>query len=383
MGIYLDNNSSSPIDERVLAVMVDVYLNSYGNADSRTHNHGEQARIIVENARKQVASLLEINSSEVFFTSGSTESNNITIQGLEEYALKTNKKHIITSAIEHKSILETVNMMKKKGFDVDIVNPDLSGQINVQEILDKVRDDTLLVSVMHVNNETGILQPVDRLGTELEKRNILFHVDATQSCGKLVDEIKNLKYNMLSFSAHKLKGPQGVGVLILKKKKYKLPPVKNIMYGGQQEGGIRPGTIPVALVAGCGKACEIAEKEYRENSQKCKLLKVILEELLKKSNVNYHYNGAQQYCIDSSVNICFKGVMSEALMLSSKQYCSVSNGSACTSKSYSPSYVLEAMGIPTEDIENSIRISWGPETNEIEFRDNINKMIEIAKSLAV
>lgn len=383
MGIYLDNNSSSPIDERVLAVMVDVYLNSYGNADSRTHNHGEQARIIVENARKQVASLLEINSSEVFFTSGSTESNNITIQGLEEYALKTNKKHIITSAIEHKSILETVNMMKKKGFDVDIVNPDLSGQINVQEILDKVRDDTLLVSVMHVNNETGIIQPVDRLGTELEKRNILFHVDATQSCGKLVDEIRNLKYNMLSFSAHKLKGPQGIGVLILKKKKYKLPPVKNIMYGGQQEGGIRPGTIPVALVAGCGKACEIAEKEYRENSQKCKSLKVILEELLKKSNVNYHYNGAQQYCIDSSVNICFKGVMSEALMLSSKQYCSVSNGSACTSKSYSPSYVLEAMGIPTEDIENSIRISWGPETNEIEFRDNINKMIEIAKSLAV
>lgn len=383
MGIYLDNNSSSPIDERVLAVMVDVYLNSYGNADSRTHNHGEQARIIVENARKQVASLLEINSSEVFFTSGSTESNNITIQGLEEYALKTNKKHIITSAIEHKSILETVNMMKKKGFDVDIVNPDLSGQINVQEILDKVRDDTLLVSVMHVNNETGIIQPVDRLGTELEKRNILFHVDATQSCGKLVDEIRNLKYNMLSFSAHKLKGPQGVGVLILKKKKYKLPPVKNIMYGGQQEGGIRPGTIPVALVAGCGKACEIAEKEYRENSQKCKLLKVILEELLKKSNVNYHYNGAQQYCIDSSVNICFKGVMSEALMLSSKQYCSVSNGSACTSKSYSPSYVLQAMGIPTEDIENSIRISWGPETNEIEFRDNINKMVEIAKSLAV
>lgn len=383
MGIYLDNNSSSPIDERVLAVMIDVYLNSYGNADSRTHNHGEQARTIVENARKQVASLLEIDSSEVFFTSGSTESNNITIQGLEEYALKTNKKHIITSAIEHKSILETVNMMKKKGFDVDIVNPDLSGQINVQEILDKVRDDTFLVSVMHVNNETGIIQPVDRLGTELEKRNILFHVDATQSCGKLVDEIRNLKYNMLSFSAHKLKGPQGVGVLILRKKKYKLPPVKNIMYGGQQEGGIRPGTIPVALVAGCGKACEIAEKEYRENSHKCKSLKVILEELLKKSNVNYHYNGAQQYCIDSSVNICFKGVMSEALMLSSKQYCSVSNGSACTSKSYSPSYVLEAMGIPIEDIENSIRISWGPETNEIEFHDNINKMIEIARSLAV
>lgn len=383
MGIYLDNNSSSPIDERVLAVMVDTYLHSYGNADSRTHNHGEQARITVEDARKQVASLLGINSSEVFFTSGSTESNNIAIQGLEEYALETNKKHIITSAVEHKSVLETVKMMKKKCFEIDLVNPDLSGQVNVQEILDKVRDDTLLVSIMHVNNETGIIQPVAELGSELEKRNVLFHVDATQSCGKLVDEIRNLKYNMLSFSAHKLKGPQGVGVLVLKKKRYKLPPVKNIMYGGQQEHGIRPGTIPVALVAGCGKACEIAEIEYKENSHKLRKLKSILEELLNDSGVDYHYNGDQNYCVDSSANICFKGVMSEALMLSSKQYCSISNGSACTSKSYSPSYVLEAMGIPIEDIESSVRISWGPETDEIEFRENIGKMIVIAKSLAV
>lgn len=383
MGIYLDNNSSSPIDERVLAVMVDTYLHSYGNADSRTHNHGERARITVEGARKQVASLLGVNSSEVFFTSGSTESNNIAIQGLEEYALETNKKHIITSAVEHKSVLETVKMMKKKGFEIDLVNPDLSGQVNVQEILGKVRDDTLLVSIMHVNNETGIIQPVAELGSELEKRNVLFHVDATQSCGKLVDETRNLKYNMLSFSAHKLKGPQGVGVLVLKKKRYKLPPVKNIMYGGQQEHGIRPGTIPVALVAGCGKACEIAEVEYKENSYKLRKLKSILEELLKDSGVDYHYNGDQNYCVDSSANICFKGVMSEALMLSSKQYCSISNGSACTSKSYSPSYVLEAMGIPIEDIESSVRISWGPETDEIEFRENLGKMIAIAKSLAV
>lgn len=383
MGIYLDNNSSSPIDERVLTVMVDTYLHSYGNADSRTHNHGEQARITVEDARKQVASLLGINSSEVFFTSGATESNNIAIQGLEEYALETNKKHIITSAVEHKSVLETVKMMKKKGFEIDLVNPDLSGQVNVQEILDKVRDDTLLVSIMHVNNETGIIQPVEELGSELEKRNILFHVDATQSCGKLVDETRNLKYNMLSFSAHKLKGPQGVGVLVLKKKRYKLPPVKNIMYGGQQEHGIRPGTIPVALVAGCGKACEIAEIEYKENSHKLRKLKSILEELLNDSGVDYHYNGDQKYCVDSSANICFKGVMSEALMLSSKQYCSISNGSACTSKSYSPSYVLEAMGIPIEDIESSVRISWGPETDEIEFRENIGKMIAIAQSLAI
>lgn len=383
MGIYLDNNSSSPIDERVLAVMVDAYLNSYGNADSRTHNHGEKARTVVENARKQVASLLGINSTEVFFTSGATESNNIAIQGLEEYAIETNKKHIITSAIEHKSVLETVKMMQEKGFEIDIVSPDLTGRINVQEILDKIRNDTLLVSVMHVNNETGIIQPVEELGGELQKRNILFHVDATQSCGKLVDELRNLKYDMLSFSAHKLKGPQGVGVLVLKKRRYKLPPIKNIMYGGQQEHGIRPGTIPVALVAGCGEACEIAENEYKENTKKLKTMKAVLGELLNDSGVDFHYNGNPDYCVDSSANICFKGVMSEALMLSSKQYCSVSNGSACTSKSYSPSYVLEAMGIPAEDIDSSVRISWGPEISEIEFRENIGKMIEIAKSLAL
>lgn len=208
-------------------------------------------------------------------------------------------------------------------------------------------------------------------------------VEKDKSMEAMIANDDEKAYNMLSFSAHKLKGPQGVGVLVLRKKRYRLPPVKNIMYGGQQEHGIRPGTIPVALVAGCGEACEIAEDEYKENSRKLKSLKGTLEQLLNDSGADYHYNGEQNCCIDSTVNICFKGVMSEALMLSSKQYCSVSNGSACTSKSYSPSYVLEAMGIPVEDIESSVRISWEPETNKTEFIDNVSKMIEIAKSLAV
>jgi len=173
-----------------------------------------------------------------------------------------------TISIEHKAVLDTVEGMKRKGFDVDVVDPDFSGRIRVEDNISRIRPDTLLVSVMHVNNETGIIQPVDELGNELENRDILFHVDATQSCGKLVDELRNLKYNMLSFSAHKLRGPQGVGVLVLKKKAYKFPPVKAIMYGGQQEHRIRPGTIPVALVAGCGKACEIAANEYKENEKK-------------------------------------------------------------------------------------------------------------------
>lgn len=383
MGIYLDYNASAPIDNRVLDVMVDVYKNSYGNADSRTHDHGDKARSIVEQARKQVASLLGINSTEVFFTSGATESNNIAIQGLEEYADETGKKHIITSGIEHKAVLETVKVLKKKGFEVDIINPDRSGRVNSQMVIDKVREDTLLVSIMHVNNETGIIQPVQEIGEALAKKNVLFHVDATQSCGKLVEELRDIKYNMLSFSAHKLQGPQGVGVLVLRKKRYKLPPVKQIMYGGQQEHGIRPGTIPVALVAACGKACEIAEQEYVDNHKKIRTLKNVLMEMLGESGVVFHFNGDQTYCVDSTANICFPGVMSEALMLSIKQYCSVSNGSACTSKSYSPSYVLEAMGIPTDEIECSIRISWGSELPVDTFRENIGQLLETAKSLAL
>ena len=381
MSLYLDYNASAPIDPRVLNVMVDVYTNTFGNADSRTHDYGENARLIVEKARKQVAALLGVLPEEVFFTSGATESNNIAIQGLDEYAKESGKRHIITTAIEHKAVLETVKVMEKRGYKVDVISPDLSGRINASEILDKVNADTLLVSVMHVNNETGIIQPVKEIGEELTKRNILFHVDATQSCGKLVEELRALKYNMLSFSAHKLRGPQGIGALVLRRKKYKLPPVKNIMYGGQQEHGLRPGTIPVALVAGCGAACEIAEKEYAENNTKNKRLKNILLELLDKADIKYHFNGDPNWCITSTANICFPGIMSEALMLSTKKFCGISNGSACTSKSYAPSYVLNAMGVPEADILNSVRISWGADITEEEMRSNISGLLEIAKQI--
>ena len=233
MSLYLDYNASAPIDERVLDTMVDVYRDHIGNADSRTHTHGDDTRGIVERARRQVASLFGIQPNEVFFTSGSTESNNIAIQGLKEYAEKTGKKHIVTTAIEHKAVLETVKAMGKQGYDVDIVYPDRDGRVSADDVLRRVRNDTLLVSVMHVNNETGIIQPVKEVGTALKEKKVLFHVDATQSCGKLVKEIRELDYNMLSFSAHKLRGPQGIGCLILRRVNYSLPPVKAIMYGGR------------------------------------------------------------------------------------------------------------------------------------------------------
>ncbi len=381
MSVYLDYNASTPVDERVLECMIDVYRNHIGNADSRTHQFGEDARSIVESARKQVAGLLGVNADEVFFTSGATESNNIAIQGLREYAQNSGKNHIVTTAIEHKAVLETVKQLEKEGFMVDFIAPDQSGRVKPEDVLNKVTEQTLVVSVMHVNNETGMIQPVQEIGEELSKRGILFHIDATQSCGKLVKEIKNLKYNMLAFSAHKLQGPQGVGVLVLRKKSYKLPPVKAIMYGGQQERGIRPGTIPAALVAGCGKACELAVTEYQSNFEQANQIKAELINILRESGLPYHVNGDQTYCVPGTLSVCIEGVSSEALMISSKQFCGISNGSACTSKSYSPSYVLSAMGIPVEQIESSVRISWGHGVDQDEVLNGFRALVNVAKQM--
>lgn len=382
MGIYLDYNASTPIDHRVLDLMIDIYKNTYGNSDSRTHIYGEDARKVVENARLQVAKLLGVESGEVFFTSGATESNNIAICGLRKYAKESGKKHIITSSIEHKAVLETVKSLKEEGFEVDLVNPKEDGRIDLNQFLGLIRKDTLLVSLMHANNETGVIQPIKEIGDALAEKDILFHVDATQSCGKLVPELRKLKYNMLSLSAHKLNGPQGVGALILRKKRYKLPPVKAITFGGQQEHGIRPGTVPVALVAGLGKACELADVEYEENHVRNFEKKQAVLELIEKSGLQYAFNGDQKYCMPNTINVSFMGVESEALMLSSKQYCGISNGSACTSHDYNPSYVLAAMGLDAERISSAVRISWGAKTNQVELIKQVGKLIEVAKELA-
>lgn len=381
MGIYLDYNASAPIDNRVLDAMVEVYRNSYGNSDSRTHEYGDEARKVVETARMQVASLLSVDNSEVFFTSGSTESNNIAIRGLIDYANESGKKHIITSTIEHKAVLETVKSLEKEGFEIDLVDPEENGRVEPRKIIGLLREDTLLVSLMHANNETGVIQPVKEIGDVLCEKEVLFHVDATQSCGKLVPELRDIKYNMLSLSAHKLSGPQGVGALILKKKRYKLSPIKAITYGGQQEHGIRPGTVPVALVAGLGKACELANEEYSENIIKYIEKKQAVMEMIEQSGLKYQFNGTQEYCMPNTINVSFLGVESEALMLASKQYCGVSNGSACTSHDYSPSYVLTAMGLDSDRIASAIRISWGAKTDKEELLRNLSSLLDIAIGL--
>lgn len=381
MAIYLDYNASAPIHPDVLKIMIDVYTNHYGNANSRTHDFGSEANKIVTYAREQLASMLGVKKDEIFFTSGSTESDNIAIQGLKEYGVTHNKKHIITSSIEHHAVLNTCKHLEKEGFKVDYVEPDENGRIDAQKVLDLVDEETLLVSIMHVNNETGIIQPVKEIGDVLYDQDVFFHVDATQSAGKLIDEIKNLKYDMLSLSAHKFAGPQGVGALVLRKKRYKLPPVKPVMFGGGQEHGIRPGTIPVALVAGLGKAAEIAEREHNESLKKAKENKKIILQLLDNSGLDYKINGDPQYCVPSTLNVSLEGISSEALMLATKNYCGVSNGSACTSNSYDPSYVLSAMNLSQERINSAIRLSWGYNTNSDDLKYDFSHLLDVAKGL--
>ncbi len=379
MSIYLDYNASTPVDKRVLDVMIDVYTNSYGNADSRTHDYGESARSIVETARGQIAELISVKNDEVFFTSGATESNNIAILGLQDYAQHSGKHHIVTTEIEHKSVLEPIRFLQQKGFEVTYIKPGVDGRVSVPDVLDAVRDDTLLVSVMHVNNETGIIQPVKEIGTILAEKSVLFHIDAVQSCGKLIDELREVKYDMLSISAHKMSGPQGVGALILRKKRYKLPPVSSITYGGKQEHGIRPGTIPTALVAGFGEAARIAICEHDISQHKCTQIRQSIIKKLEMSGLDYTINGNDEYCIPSTLNVSFAGVNSEALMLATRQYCSISNGSACNSNSYELSYVLKAMGLEDDSIRSSVRLSWGYDGFD---EQQFDEMLHIISTLA-
>lgn len=380
MSDYLDYNASSPIDPRVLDVMNKCYLEYYGNADSRTHSFGENVRKQVENSRKKIATLLNVKTDEIIFTSGATESNNIAVLGLREYAEKTNKKHIITTAIEHKAILESVKYLETQGFDIDFIYPNQSGKVDVEDVISKIKDTTLLISVMHVNNETGVIQPVKELGEYLKGKDIYFHIDATQSCGKLVEEIQQLTYDMMSISSHKMAGPQGIGALIMKKRNYKSLPLKPIMFGGPQEKGIRPGTLPTALIVGFGRAAELSLEEYKSTSTKCKKIKKILLDLLEQSGLNYHINGDLSDSIDTTLNVSFPGISSEALMISTRQYCGVSNGSACNSKSYKPSHVLSAMQLDDELLESAIRISWGKFSNTEEIQYNFQKLLETAKN---
>lgn len=365
MAVYLDFNASAPIDERVLNCMIDVYRSHYGNADSRTHIFGTDAKEIVNASRRKIAEILNVDSMDVFFTSGSTESNNMAILGLLEFARETGRNHFITTSIEHKSVIEGMKFMQRQGCVVDFVSPDSSGRIKPRQVLDLVTEKTLLVSVMHVNSETGIIQPVEEIGAALADTQTYFHIDATQGFGKLNDLLRRTRYDMLSITAHKLSGPQGVGALILRRdRRYQRPPVKPIMYGGQQERGYRPGTTPVALVAGFAAAAELCDAEAKAHAESCLAVKKKFFNAIE--GLEYSLNGDPSYCLPSTVNISFHGVDAEGVFLALKDDYAFSNGSACNSGSHSPSYVLSAMGLSDQRISEAIRISWGGST-EVDF----------------
>ena len=370
MAIYLDYNASAPVDERVLERMIEVYRSHYGNADSRTHIFGTEAKDIVTTSRKIIADILGVDNTDVFFTSGSTESNNMAIVGLLDYALESGRNHFITTSIEHKSVLEAMKYLQQKGCSVDFVSPDSSGRIKPEQILDLVTDKTLLVSMMHVNSETGIIQPIEEVGAALAKTKTYFHIDATQGFGKLNQSLRNTKYNMLSITAHKLGGPQGIGAFVLRRDRtFRRPPVKQLMYGGQQERGYRPGTTPVALVAGFALAAEICEQEAELHAEHCYKIKQAFINSL--SGLDYTINGDQNYCLPSTINISFHGVDAEGIFLAIKEDYAFSNGSACNSGSHAPSYVLTAMGLDDNRISEAIRISWNYNT-QVDFSALIN-----------
>jgi len=378
---YFDYNASTPIDPEVLECMIEAYKASYGNADSRTHSHGKAAREVIETARGQVSALVGCDKSEVIFTSGATESSNTAILGVRKWGEANKKTHIVATSIEHKATLEPIRWLEDdEQFRVAThINPDSSGRIKANEVIAAIRSETLLVTIQHINNETGIIQPIEEIGAYCKKKGILFHIDAAQSLGKLVEEVQRLDYDMMSISGHKMYAPQGIGALILRKKNYKKPPLTPLLMGGGQEWGMRAGTMPIALIVGFGKACELALGCYKEwNAHYTKIKEQILAKL-KASGLNYIINGDQNHCVSNTLNVSFIGVNSEALMIAMKDYCSLANGSACTSKDYSHSYVLKAMGLNEEITQSAIRLSWGKDSDA----SAIDKIIEMVKFMTL
>lgn len=357
MVLYLDYNATTPLHPAVLDQMIAVYRDNYGNAGSRTHVYGERASAAVELARTQVASTLGVDKSEVIFTSGATESDNLALLGLAAWGWEHGRRHIVSTPIEHKAVLEPLAYLSSKGFDVELAPVGVGGRVRAEDVLARVRRDTLLVSVMHANNETGVVQPVHEIGAALKSTNTYFHVDAAQTFGKLVPELRKLDYDLLSLSGHKIRGPQGIGALVVRKRGYQRPPLQPLTYGGGQEGRLRPGTVPVALVAGLGAAAEIAVAEANHWRSACQAIKdSVLRQL---EQVEHYVNGDLVSSMPNCLNVSFPGIDSEALMLALRGELAVSNGSACTSADYRPSHVLEAMKLDDRRLSSAIRLSWG------------------------
>ncbi|MEV7708429.1 cysteine desulfurase DndA [Streptomyces sp. NPDC088270] len=354
---YLDVAATTRVDPRVADVVRHWMTEEFGNAGSRTHEYGARAKKAVQEARAYLAGSVGAKTEEVIFTSGATESNNIALLGMAPYGEKSERRHIITSAIEHKAVLEPLQHLQSRGFEVDFLEPGASGRIETEAVLARLRPDTLLVSLMHVNNETGVIQPVAELAEKLCETPTFLHVDAAQGYGKVPRDLK-APIDMISISGHKIGAPKGVGALVTRRRGWDKAPLEPIMFGGGQERKLRPGTLPVPLIMGLYEAARI----FNEGQARWKRDALAIRErmLTALGKTRFRINGDADRTVPHILNVTFDGLNAEALIVRLKSQVAVATGSACTSAAYTPSHVLTAMGLPEEVATNGLRFSWFP-----------------------
>ncbi len=348
--IYLDNNSTTKLDPQVFDAMIPYFNEKYGNASSKTHYYGWEAEAAIEIARKNISDLIKCESSEIVFTSGATESNNISLRNI----LDINKSHLITMSIEHKAILDVCSHLESKNINVSYLKPNKNGLINLKKIKESITKETGLVSIMHVNNEIGVIQPIKEIGKICRKNNVIFHVDAAQSFGKIDIDVKKMNIDLLSISGHKIYGPKGIGALFINKSKK----VKPLFFGGSQENNVRPGTLPVPLIVGLGEASKIASEKMESDFNYILKLKNLLLNQIKKEIPDVIINGDFKNRIPGNLNLSFPCIEGQSIVTSLSKV-AASSGSACSSSVPKPSHVLLDIGLNKQLIQSSIRIGIG------------------------
>lgn len=376
MAVYLDCNATAPLEPRVQEEVLRYLSIEFGNAGSRTHDFGVRANQAVQHAREQVAGVVKAKRDEVIFTSGATESNNLAILGLAKYGQDTGRKHIISTKIEHKAVLEPLEALAERGFEITLIPPTSGGWIDPQAVRDALREDTLLLSVIHVNNETGVIQPLPEIIEIIANHSVFLHADAAQGFGKEIKALQSPRIDFISISGHKIYGPKGIGALIARRRGFNRPPLKPLLFGGGQERGLRPGTLPVPLVVGLGLAAELAISNAQERAQAC--LNYRKKVLFALTPLEPIINGDLSRTVPHVLNISFPGLDSEAVMVALKDIIAISNGSACTSHSYQPSHVLKAMGLSDLIIQSALRISWCHMTENPDW----DEVVEVIKRLS-
>ena len=375
--IYLDYQATTPMDPRVLDAMLPYFTEKFGNPHSRNHMFGWEAEDAVEDARAQIADLIGADAKEIVFTSGATESNNLAIKGVAHF-YKDKKNHIVTCVTEHKCVLDSCRHLEQEGFTVTYLPVKQNGLIDLDELKKVVTDKTAIVSIMAVNNEIGVIQPLAEIGKICRERGAFFHTDAAQAIGKMPVDVEAMNIDLLSISGHKIYGPKGIGALYVRRK----PRVRlvSMISGGGQERGMRSGTLPTPLCVGLGKACEIARLEMDAEAARLRKLQDRFLNGIKKQLDEIYINGDLQQRVPGNLNISFAYVEGESLMMGIKNL-SVSSGSACTSASLEPSYVLRALGVEEELAHTSLRIGIGRFTTEAEIDKAVLDITTAVKKL--